>query len=358
MKIDWPEARCTLRHYLIVVGCCAVIALLTMEMWPQTPFLVRWGRSLAIGTCTWAIIEFGRHWLRNKDDPGGWPRGWRGIALLAIGIPAGFYLGTWLGNHLFGRDGFMESPRDFRISLGITLITGVAISYFFYSRGKANVLAAMIVAAERDASEAKLRLLETQLEPHMLFNTLANLRALITTDPPRAVAMLDRLNSYLRVTLSGSRAMSHPLSAEFDRLRDYLELMSVRMGERLRYTLDLPDDLRDVPVPPLLLQPLIENSIRHGLEPKVEGGRITVSASRSTGGTGLKNTGDTLVIEVIDTGVGLSSQADDAFAMPSRGFGLSQVRERIATSYGGQGSLDLRATPSGGARVTLNLPLP
>ena len=81
-------------------------------------------------------------------------------------------------------------------------------------------------------------------------------------DPPRAVAMLDRLNSYLRVTLSGSRALAHPLGAEFDRLADYLELMSVRMGERLRYSLELPAELREVPVPPLLLQPLVENSIR------------------------------------------------------------------------------------------------
>ena len=357
MKIDLSQARDALRHYLMMAAFCGVIAVLTTAMWPHSTYLSQLGQSLTIGTCTWAIIEFGRPWIRNKNDPGGWPRGWRGIALVAVGTGGGFYLGGWLGRHLFS-DGYVSSQRDIRVSLVITLIAGIAISYFFYSRGKANVLAALIAAAERDASEAKLRLLETQLEPHMLFNTLANLRALITTDPPRAVAMLDRLNSYLRVTLSGSRAVSHPLSAEFDRLRDYLELMSVRMGERLRYTLDLPDDLRDVPVPPLLLQPLIENSIRHGLEPKVEGGRITVSASRRRGGTGLKNTGDTLVIEVIDTGVGLSSQADDAFAMPSRGFGLSQVRERIATSYGGQGSLDLRATPSGGARVTLNLPLP
>jgi sensor histidine kinase YesM len=84
--------------------------------------------------------------------------------------------------------------------------------------------------------------------------------------------MLDRLNSYLRVTLSGSRALSHPLSAEFDRLGDYLELMSVRMGERLRYDAGIAGRPARVPVPPLLLQPLVENSIRHGLEPKVEGG--------------------------------------------------------------------------------------
>ncbi|MCY1217843.1 Sensor histidine kinase BtsS [compost metagenome] len=150
------------------------------------------------------------------------------------------------------------------------------------------------------------------------------------------------------MTLSGSRALSHPLSAEFDRLGDYLELMSVRMGERLRYTLDLPDELRDTPVPPLLLQPLVENSIRHGLEPQVEGGEIAVRARREAG---------ELVIEVSDTGVGL----DAAPPQPSEdgGFGLEQVRERLATVYGEQGRLSLRPAPAGGGTcVTLNLPLP
>ena len=143
-------------------------------------------------------------------------------------------------------------------------------------------------------------------------------------------------------------SLSHPLAAEFDRLGDYLELMSVRMGERLRYTLDLPDDLRDTPVPPLLLQPLVENSIRHGLEPQVEGGEIAVRARKEA---------DQLVIEVSDTGVGL----DAAPPQPSNdgGFGLEQVRERLATVYGEQGRLSLRpAVTGGGTRVTLHLPLP
>jgi LytS/YehU family sensor histidine kinase len=179
----------------------------------------------------------------------------------------------------------------------------------------------------------------------MLFNTLANLRVLITVDPPRAVAMLDRLNSYLRMTLSGSRALSHPLSAEFERLGDYLELMSVRMGDRLHYRLDLPQDLRDAPVPPLLLQPLVENSIRHGLEPKVEGGEIVVRARRQAG---------LLVVEVSDTGVGL----DAAPPSEGSGFGLEQVRERLATVYGAQGRMSLSPSPAGGTCATLSFPTP
>ncbi|MDB5731948.1 MAG: signal transduction histidine kinase, LytS, partial [Variovorax sp.] len=189
--------------------------------------------------------------------------------------------------------------------------------------------------------------------------TLANLRALITLDPPRAVAMLDRLNSYLRVTLAGSRALSHPLAAEFDRLGDYLELMSVRMGERLSYALELPEALRDAPVPPLLLQPLVENAIRHGLEPKVEGGCVTVRASRRPGGpAGANPPGELLVIEVSDTGVGLSP-AGSAPGAPEagRGFGLAQVRERLAGLYGDRGAIELTACSAGGTCATVSFPL-
>src|SRR5690606_28396221 len=101
----------------------------------------------------------------------------------------------------------------------------------------------------------------------------------IATDPPRAEAMLDHLIAYLRATLGGARSTLHPLQEEFARLADYLEIMAVRMGPRLAFTLGLPEALRTVPMPPLLLQPLVENAIRHGLEPKVGGGEIAVRAS-------------------------------------------------------------------------------
>ena len=109
----------------------------------------------------------------------------------------------------------------------------------------------------------------------MLFNTLAHLRVLIKLRPDDQ-AMLDELIAYLRATLQSSRSTSHSLAEEFARLRDYLGLMKRRMGERLRVELDLPEDLAALPVPPLLLQPLVENAIKHGLEPHVEGGLLRV----------------------------------------------------------------------------------
>jgi sensor histidine kinase YesM len=178
----------------------------------------------------------------------------------------------------------------------------------------------------------------------MLFNTLANLRALIAVDPERAQEMLDRLIDFLRATLGASRAPLHPLSAEFERLSDYLALMQVRMGERLRVELDLPPGLAGTPVPPLLLQPLVENAIKHGLEPKRGGGLVRVQAVVE---------GAELVLRVVDTGAGPTSSSTAG----SR-FGLHQVRERLATVYGAAASLTLERGPAdtGGTVVTLRWP--
>ncbi|MES2532668.1 MAG: histidine kinase [Pseudomonadota bacterium] len=349
MKIRWTDAA---RHYLQVLAFCSVIAVFTTLLWPAKTYFVQLAYSMSVGTITWMVIEFGRHLFDESNCHGdsngghGWPKGWRGLLLTAVGIGCGFLLGDRLADLFLADGSVVNTPRDNRISLVITIAAGAVASFYFHTRGKAAALAAQINAAERDATEAKLKLLETQLEPHMLFNTLANLRVLITLDPPRAVEMLDHLNRYLRVTLTGSRALSHPLSAEFERLGDYLQLMAVRMGPRLRYALDLPDDLRDVPVPPLLLQPLVENSIRHGLEPQVEGGEITVRARRQ---------GAQLRIEVIDTGVGLS---DHPPAHEGTGFGVAQIRERLTAVHGDRASLQLqRLSPEGGTRADLLLPL-
>jgi Putative regulator of cell autolysis len=171
---------------------------------------------------------------------------------------------------------------------------------------------------------------------------------LIELNPPRAQAMLDRLIAYLRATLTASRAPSHPLSAEFERLADYLALMGMRMGERLSVQLELPEALRALPVPPLLLQPLVENAIRHGLEPQVGAGRLEVRARRED---------ESLLLSVRDTGVGL---AEAAPATSGTGFGLQQVRERLHTLFGERASLKVEPADDaeGGTLALIRLPWP
>jgi hypothetical protein len=128
--------------------------------------------------------------------------------------------------------------------LAFSVIAAMVVSYLFYARERMHSHHLAALAAERLASETQLKLLQSQLEPHMLFNTLANLRVLIGLDPPQAQAMLDHLIAFLRTTLAATRADRHPLATEFDALRDYLALMAVRMGPRLQWQLDLPDALR------------------------------------------------------------------------------------------------------------------
>jgi hypothetical protein len=303
--------------------------------------------GVSITMMCWFFIDGGRLatatlLYRNAPpdaDPshGRWP-GWPWmLAIIVVGTFIGFSLGNALGNWITGRDmpGILSS--NLRQAAGlmlIALVPGLIATYIFYSRGRIATSEALAQMAQRQAAENQLRLLESQLEPHMLFNTLANLRVLIGIDPPRAQLMLDRLIAFLRATLNASRANLHPLSAEFARVADYVALMQIRMGDRLQPQLDLPADLAELQVPPLLLQPLVENAIKHGLEPHVGGGRLIVSASRE---------GGQLVLCVRNTGAGMQAAPADGTR-----FGLQQVRERLATLYGGAASVAL--SPAGDER--------
>lgn len=189
----------------------------------------------------------------------------------------------------------------------------------------------------------------------MLFNTLAHLRALIGHDTARAHAMLDHLNDYLRTTLQASRQPLHPLADEFSRLGDYLNLMAIRMGPRLVFALDLPPALAHAPVPSFILQPLVENAIRHGLEPQVAGGRIEVQARAE---------GTQLVLTVRDNGSGISELALAESARPltpdtgrpTASWGLAHVRQRLHTLYGERAGMHISPMPTGGTCVVLTLP--
>ena len=184
--------------------------------------------------------------------------------------------------------------------------------------------------------------MQAQIEPHFLFNTLANLDALIGIDPARARAMLGHLNDYLRAALAAARKARNTLAGEFALLEGYLQIIGVRMGPRLSFSLDLPEALRNTEVPPMLLQPLVENAIKHGLEPKIEGGRVEIRARAESG---------RLAIAIADTGIGLGN-----IASAGTGLGLAHVRERLAAVYGGGATLEVGARAGGGVNVTLSIP--
>ncbi|MDN7181156.1 histidine kinase [Caballeronia sp. SEWSISQ10-4 2] len=313
------------------------------------------------------LIEVGRYGLAyriRKRSPDNFDaqRNWPGWGLMApwivvsgvVGYAAGHMLGDALTGVPRAPATLTDNPRAILLSMTGVFVLSLGITYFFYARGRMAAMETRTEAALRSAAESQLKLLESQLEPHMLFNTLANLRVLIAQDPPRAQAMLDRLIAFLRATLDASRSGlgSHSLSAEFARIGDYLELMQTRMGNRLSRRLDLPDDLGGLSVPPLLLQPLVENAIKHGLEPTVAGGWIRVSAQRE---------GGTLVLSVRDTGAGIGGGGAGLGGLPPGGsrFGIQQVRERLAALYGKTASLELIAASDdeGGTLAIVRLPV-
>lgn len=313
--------------------------------------------AVCVSLAIWAFVDGGRllaaRWVRRHEGDAaqgphsGWPGwGWM-VPILLLGTVGGFLLGHTVAGALLGR-GLAHtaamSPRTLTAILLLSLMPGLAVTLVLYSRGRLAAMQAAAERAQRLASEQRLALLASQLEPHMLFNTLANLRVLIAADPPRAQAMLDRLIAFLRSTLAASRAGTHTLADEFARLDDYLALMAVRMGTRLQCTLTLPPELAQTDVPALLLQPLVENAIRHGLEPKVDGGQIEVSAARD---------GGRLRLSVHDSGVGWRDAAAGEYA----GFGLAQVRERLAARYADAARLDIGPAAGGGTLATLMLPL-
>lgn len=279
--------------------------------------------SFAIATLMWLFVDVG-DFVLFKNAGNRFPFSKKRYLFATVAIVIANYCGFWIGDWFTVWDILTTNRTQVWTWAFLELvIAGFSVWFFMQQHNHKE--------ERKSSSETRLRLLESQLEPHMLYNTLANLRALVKTNPDLATQMLDRIVDYLRATLGASRTTMHPLSDEFARLNDYLEIMKVRMGMRLSYSLDLSVELADHPIPPFLLQPLVENAIKHGLEPKVEGGRILVKASIAN---------DKISLEVSDTGVGVN----DEDLLASKGFGWAQVKERLLSTYGENATINLIAT--------------
>jgi sensor histidine kinase YesM len=195
------------------------------------------------------------------------------------------------------------------------------------------------LSTEKQLAEAKLRLLQAQIEPHFLFNTLANVVSLIEPAPAKAQLMLENFIHYLRGSLAASRATNGTFEQERKLLNHYLDLIKIRMGDRLEFSIDIEASVLQEPLAPMLLQPVIENAIRHGLEPKIEGGFVTLKARR------LK---DKIQVVVEDNGLGFKPNE-------SAGIGLDNLRERLAVLYDRQATLAITER-NPGTVVTISLP--
>jgi signal transduction histidine kinase len=259
-------------------------------------------------------------------------------AVPTIGAIAGFQATDWILGI-----GFANWFRNagWIISIAATgLIISLIISLVFYAREREATAQAHAEQIRRETLAANLRALQAQVEPHFLFNTLANVSSLIDRDPATAKRMLERFIRFLRASLAATRGDNTTLGAEKELIAAYLDVLQVRMGPRLEYRVQVAPDVAGRAIAPMLLQPVVENAIRHGVEPKVEGGRVEFDARREAGA---------VVIEVRDTGVG--------FAPTTRGgVGLTNLRDRLRGLYGEAAALSIGENEPCGTRVTIRIP--
>ncbi|HSN89625.1 MAG TPA: sensor histidine kinase [Anaeromyxobacteraceae bacterium] len=273
------------------------------------------------------------------------------LTVTLIGVPAGS--GAAIALMALAGSGpvaeqIVRHPRAVVSMLCGALVFGAAVSFYFHateriSLGEARLREELLerVTGEKRLAEANLKLLQAQIEPHFLFNTLSNVLHLVDEKPAEARRMLENLTAYLRASLRRTRAGPTTLGEELELVRAYLEIQAVRLGDRLRWEIQAAPELRGLALPPLLVQPLVENAVRHGVEPKPGGGVVSVRAARE---------GDRLVLEIADTGLGMSETSPP-------GVGLANVRARVREVSGGRGELVLRPNRPEGLCAFIALPL-
>jgi hypothetical protein len=308
----WPQA--------LTIGAAALLAFGLFEQWPRRlpPWLARWvlqvlGVAIAVPVAAFAAFSF----LPNGHDGSFWQVEHLVGCFAAMNL-AGLLIAPWvaLGALVRQREAFAREQ-----ALGFDL-----------ERSE----------LERQALDARLHLLQAQVAPHFLFNTLANVQALVDAGSPQAPAVLRALIAYLRAAVPRLHEASTTLGHEVDLVQAYLELMHMRMPDRLTYQLQVDDSARALACPPITLLTLVENAVRHGIDPAEDGGRIDIEVRRS---------GERCLVRVRDTGVGLRAVSRGL------GTGLSNLRERLRLIFGDAARLVVSEQPPRGVCAELELPM-
>jgi sensor histidine kinase YesM len=325
--------------YTFIFNALIAIFLTAMKFGAGFPINFIISQCIGLSICTCVLIA---HYFFENSGP------ILKAALVAAALIIGTICGSYLGSFV---SGLSPSTLFERHSLLQLLLLGVMfgsiITYIFSSREKIAESQAQIqeekikrLTSEKKAAESNLKLLQAQIEPHFLFNTLSNVLSLLDTNPQKGKSMLVDFIQYLRASLLKIREQKATLGQEMEMIQAYLNIFKVRMGDRLHYKIDLPEKLKANIFPPMLIQPLVENAIKHGLEPKVDGGEIFISGEAKDG---------ILRLEVVDTGDGFKGAQNF-------GMGLSNIRERLQSIYGKSGRLILEENQPHGLKATIEVP--
>lgn len=341
-----------------LLGLLSAVGSYVAQMGLDQPVL--WGPLVRQEFKDWlacALVSLGVVWFcgRNRLEPGRAGR-WVFIHFVAALVFSAVYslLTSWL---VAGERSVMHPEKTLTFSyliktmglhycvLNMIMYWLVVLAHFgwhFYQRYREREISA--AQLERELTEARLEALRMQLNPHFLFNTLHAVSALIHDNPEAADRVVARLSELLRLSLDHSKPQEVPLTDEMDFLSRYLEIEQTRFAERLKVDIQVEPDAEQSLVPYLILQPLVENAIRHGIEPREEQGRLTISARRNDG---------RLELRVCDNGSGLPENGGN---VPKEGIGLSNTRSRLRHLYGDRFRLDLLDGEAGGLEARLEIP--
>ena len=312
---------------------------------------VSWKQAVSYALGDWyvfALLSIPVVWLAGKFQ---FEAGRRALSL-AVHLPASLifslaymvlraWVGTWQSEASFTEAFQPLLVKTWHFNLLIYWVI-IAVSFAFGYYGKFRERELRAAELEKNLVQAKLHALQMQLNPHFLFNSLHSISALMHQDVEAADRMIVRLSDLLRAALEKSDAQEVTLRDELKFLQSYLEIEQIRFGSRLTVQTEIPSDLLDARVPNLILQPLLENAIRHGIEPHAKPGRIELRAQQVNG---------KLTLDVSDNGAGVG----DANAV-SEGVGLANTRARLRTLYGEAHRFELANRPEGGLRVRLTIP--
>jgi hypothetical protein len=310
-----PSVLVTIGH-AVVVGLAAVLAFGLLEQRPLRPWLPRWVMQLIGVVVAIPVGVLLAHSVSMAIDVHASHRAPQMTGLIVL-LVEGLLFGPWIAL------GAMVRQRD------------------IFARHQALAFALERSELEREASEARLRLLQAQVKPHFLFNTLANVQALVDSGSPRASSVLRSLIAYLRAAVPRLQESSTTIGQELELARAYLEVMHMRMPDRLRFTLRVDEEAAGLSCPPMTLLTLVENAVRHGIDPGENGGCIEVDVAVRDGRCSVR---------VTDTGVGLGSN------VRGLGTGLASLRERLQLAFGGDAELRLESIQPQGARASLDFP--
>lgn len=310
-----------------------------------------WELIVAANVLGWAfmLVLMGMQFNYRQIMQRPWRTALRAVGGVSVGLVFGFVIGSLVRGKDLGEMVIQDGPLILKVALVIGLAHLMTLGVVALWRNKAYETIAVQLALDaekeksaRQESESQLRMLRAQIEPHFLFNTLGAVQTLAEQGGARKAAELTaNLIVFLRACMHEMRSERISLREEFAMVRAYLEVMQARMGGRLGFSLELPEAWAQVCVPSMLILSLVENAIKHGLEPSLSGGEVRIAAWCDAG---------VMQVQVTDTGVGLSDQ-------PGNGIGLQNVRERLHWMYGAGSSLTISEVDGGGVQASIYFPL-